>query len=249
MGYELNDKVVLVTGGAQGIGEATVQLCIARGAKVVIVDANPRGEEVATQIRASGGQADFILTDVRVDEQVSAAFEFVRTRYGRLDALVCAAGILKGAFQTPEEMPTELFEMVLDVNVKGVFLCAKYATAMLEASGSGVMVVIASGAGVSGPSSSLAYGASKGGANGLGMTLGGHLEKRGIRVNVLCPGNIITEMKMSVDAENARRKGEDVEKAVATAKQNYGTPDGIAKIIAFMISDEADYLRGTIFAR
>jgi NAD(P)-dependent dehydrogenase (short-subunit alcohol dehydrogenase family) len=250
MAYELSDKVIVITGASQGIGAATAQLCAERGATVVIVDFNREGgESTAAAIRASGGKADFIAADVRDDAQVRAVFEHVRAAYGRLDKLVCAAGVLKGPYLQPEEFPEDMFEMVLDVNIKGVFLCAKYAAPLLEASHDGVIVVVASGAGVKAGSSSLAYGASKGGANGLGMTLEGHLAPRGIRVNVICPGNIITDMKMSVDIAAKERAGRPVEEAHEYARQNYGTPDGIAKIIAFMISDEADYLRGTLFTR
>ena len=166
-----------------------------------------------------------------------------------LDGVICAAGILRGAFQSPEELSVEEFEFVLDVNVKGVFLCAKHSAALLEVSGKGVFVVLASGAGVVGPSSSLAYGASKGGANGLAMTLAAKLEERHIRVNTICPGNIVTPMKLSVEEENARRKGTSVETALDEARQKYGTPEGVARIIAFVVSDDADYLRGALFTR
>lgn len=246
---DLTGKVILVTGGAQGIGEATARLCAERGAAVVIADMKAGGEQVAADIRADGGMADFVLTDVRDDGQVRALLDFIRDKYGRLDGMVCAAGVLRGAWMQPEELPLEEFEFTLDVNVKGVFLCAKHATPLLAASGQGVMVVVASGAGVIGPSSSLAYGASKGGANGLGMTLAGHLAERGVRVNVICPGNIVTEMKLSVDIAAAQRKGESVDAAVERAKANYGAPIGIARVIAFMLSEEADYLRGTLFTR
>lgn len=246
----LQGKVVVVTGGAQGIGEATAHLCAKRDAAVVIADFNrERGEQTALRICESGSDAVFVHTDVRNDEQVRTLFEAVRQRHGRLNALVCAAGVLKGPYLKPEEFPVADFDMVMDVNVKGTFLCAKYATPLLEASGRGIVVVIASVAGVTSPSSSLAYGASKGGANGLGMTLANHLAPRNIRVNVLCPGNIVTDMKLSVDVAQAQREGHSVEEALEKAKQNYGVPDGVARIIAFIISDEADYLRGTLFTR
>lgn len=247
---DLTDKVVLITGGAQGIGEATTRLCAERGAAVVIVDYNrDGGEKVAASIRESGGKADFVATDVRDADQVKAAVDFVQQKYGRLDKMVCAAGVLLGPWLQPEEFPIDDFEKVLDINIKGAFLCSKYATPMLEASGDGVVIVVASGAGVKGGSSSLAYGASKGGANGFGMTLEGHLSKRGIRVNVICPGNIVTDMKMSVDIAAAKREGRPESDAWEKAEREYGTPPGMAKIIAFMISDEADYLRGTLFTR
>ncbi len=246
----LQGRVVVITGGAQGIGEATTRLCAERDALVIIADLNREGgERVAADICNQGGLAESIATDMRDAEQVKRLFEAVHQHHGRVDALICAAGVLKGPYLQPEEFPLEDFEVVVDVNVKGPFLCARYGAPLLEASGHGVMIIVASGAGVVGPSSSLAYGASKGGANGLGMTLQNHLAPRGIRVNVICPGNIVTNMKMSVEIVRAQREGQPVEEAVAQAKQNYGVPIGVARVIAFMISDEADYLRGTLFTR
>jgi NAD(P)-dependent dehydrogenase (short-subunit alcohol dehydrogenase family) len=241
---DLSGKIILITGAAQGIGAAIAAECAARGATVLLADMNPTVEQTAAQI----GAASFRL-DVRDSAQVAEAAATIRQQHGRLDAVVCAAGVLKGAFQSPEELDVETFEFVLDVNVKGVFLTAKHTTSLLEASGKGVFVVLASGAGVTGPSSSLAYGASKGGANGLGMTLAAHLEARHIRVNTICPGNIVTPMKMSVEEENARRKGLPIEAALENARQQYGTPEGVAKIAAFVVSDDADYLRGALFTR
>jgi len=247
---DLSNRVVLITGGAQGIGEATAQLCAARGAQVVIADVKQDvGERAAAQIRENGGTADFFRTDVRDPVQVSALIDFTQQRHGRLDTLICAAGVLRLPYVQPEDFPLEEFAFSLDVNVIGPFLCAKYATPLLVDSKRGVIIIVASGAGVIGASSSLGYGSSKGGANGLGMTLGAHLSGRGVRVNVLCPGNIVTEMKLNVEIANAERSGASVDEALATAHQNYGTPMGVARVIGFMISDEADYVRGNVFTR
>lgn len=248
----LQGKVIIVTGGAQGIGAATAQLCAARGASVVIADVNARdGEQVVASIRAAGGDAWFQHTDIRDEGEVHVLIDGVRERHGRLDVLVAAAGVLKGAYLQPEELSLEDFQTVLDVNVKGIFLCAKYAAPLLEASGRGVIIVLASGAGVTGPSSSLAYGASKGGVNGLAMTMAHHLAPRGIRVNVVCPGEIATAMKLSVIAAEAQRAGRSQEEAIAQAQAQgrLGTPEGVARIIAFLASDEADYVRGAVFTR
>ncbi len=247
---DLSGKVIVITGGAQGIGEATAELCAARGASVVIVDYNAEvGTKTATRLSEGSQHVDFVATDVRDAEQVKAVFDFVQQKYQRLDGLVCGAGVLIGPWLQPEEFPIEDFERTLDINMKGAFLCSKYAAPMLEASGKGVMILIASIAGVSAASSSLAYGASKGGVNGLGMTLESHLRPRGIRVNVLCPGNIVTAMKLSVEIAAATREGRSVDEAIKQAEQNYGVPAGVARMIAFMLTEEADYLRGALFTR
>lgn len=247
---DLTGNVILITGGAQGIGAATAKLCAERGGAIVVADFNQEGgEQTVAEIRAAGGQADFVQVDVRKAEQVEALANFIREKHGKLNKVVCAAGILQGPWLTPEEFPVEMFERVLDVNIVGPFLTAKYTTPMLEAAGNGVFVIIASGAGVFGGSSSLAYGSSKGGANGLSMTLQQHLEPRGIRVNTIWPGNIITDMKMHVDVEAARKAGRPEQEAHDYAAANYGLPPGVAKVIAFVISEDADYLRGGVRTR
>lgn len=249
MSAGLQGDVLLVTGGAQGIGAATARLCAARGARVVIADRKAEGAARAAEIRAEGGTADFLQTDVRSEAQVAALINFTRERHGRLDKLVCAAGVLPGPWLSPEDLPLQDFQRALEVNVSGVFLCARHGTPLLEASGRGVFVIIGSGAGVFGPSSSLAYAAGKGGVNGLALTLQAQLEPRGIRVNTIYPGNIVSEIKLSVDLAAARRDGRPEQEAQEHARAHYGRPEGVAQIIAFVLSAEADYLRGGIRTR
>ena len=134
----------------------------------------------------------------------------------------------------------------MDVNVKCKFLTTKYATPLLAES-RGVMILIASGAGVVGGSSSLAYGTSKGAVNGLGMTLESHLKARGIRVNVVCPGSLRTEMKLGVIKTQAERAGQDYDKVVASSE--LGDPEGVARLLAFLASDDGDYVRRNMFTR
>ncbi len=207
------------------------------------------GEAVAESIRAAGGKARFLRADVSNEEDVRALMAAIGEDAGRIDGLVCAAGILKGAFQQPEELETAVFDQVIQVNLRGSFLCTKYATPLMAGRDGSVMVLIASGAGVAGPSSSLAYGSSKGGVNGLGMTLARHLAPRSVRVNVVCPGEIVTEMKLGVVIADAERSGRSTEEMLAEARATMGSPDGVARIIAFLLSAGGDYMRGTLFTR
>jgi NAD(P)-dependent dehydrogenase (short-subunit alcohol dehydrogenase family) len=238
----LTNKVILVVGGAAGIGRATAELCAARGAAVIVADRDAiAGAAVAA---AFGGL--FVPVDVTDAASVQALMAAIAAKYGRLDALIQAAGILKGAYTPVDEFPLETWLAVMDVNVTGSFLCAKHATPLLKQAGGGVIVLISSGAAVGG-SSSVAYGASKGGVNGLGITLAQKLAPEGIRVNVVMPGNIDTGMKRSVIVAEAEKSGKPLADALAASR--LGTPEGVAKILAWLVSDDADYVRGMISTR
>lgn len=247
---DLTGKIIVVTGGAQGIGGATAQLCAARGATVIIADWNPDvGEQAAQAIQAAGHSATFRQVDVRSEEDVAEFMAHVQAHHGRLDVLICAAGIFRGAFQQPDDLTLDDFDSVIDVNLRGVFLCVKFAMPLFDAAGGGTAILVGSGAGVRGGSGSIAYGASKGGVNGLGMTLERHLAGRNVRVNVICPGGINTELKLGVVAAQAQSTGQDSNAAVDAARNQLGTPEGVGRVIAFLASDEAGYMRGTLFTR
>ena len=247
---DLTGKVIIVTGGAQGIGGAAARLCASRGAQVVIADWHaPQGQQAAAVLVNDGFRAAFVQVDVRDPSQVEALMTGVQTTYGRLDVLVCAAGIFRGAFMPPDELSVEDFEAVVDVNLKGVFLCTKYAMPLFDAGGKGTVIIVGSPAGVTGASGSLAYGASKGGVNGYGMTLARHIADRNVRVNVLAPGGINTELKLGVVAADAQKHGRAVDAALDEARQSLGDPVGVGRVIAWLASDEADYVRGIMFTR
>ena len=245
---DITNKIILITGGAQGIGGATAQLCAERGAEVIIADLKvEQGEALAASIRENGGKAAFYPLDVRDQAAVQTLFDQVNENYDRLDVLICAAGVLEGALLQPDEFPVEIFDFVMDVNVKGMFLCVKYATPLLAAGGHGVLILVGSTAGVLGGSSSIAYGASKGAVNGMGLTLEGHLAERGIRVNVVCPGGIETELKLNQMRVAAENQGQTFDKEQAV--KSLGSPPGVAKLLAFLASDDADYMRRNLFTR
>ncbi len=241
-------KIVLVTGGAQGIGGGAAKLCAERGAEVIITDVKQEtGEALAQSLRDEGHKATFLQLDVRDAAAVENAFQTVRETHGRLDVLICAAGVLLGPMLQPEEFPIETFDTVMDINVKGCFLCTKFATPLLVESGNGAIVLVASGAGVIGGSSSIAYGTSKGAVNGMGFVLENHLASRGVRVNVICPGSVETELKLKQMREAAEYQGQAWSQDEAS--QQLGDPMGVSRIIAFLASDDAAYVKRNMFTR
>ncbi|MCS7061472.1 MAG: SDR family oxidoreductase [Anaerolineae bacterium] len=243
---ELKDKVVLITGGAAGIGRAAAEVCAARGARVVIADFNEA--EGAAVARAIDGL--FVPVDVADEASVKRLFEQIDAYFGRLDALIAAAGVLKGAYVPVEDFPLDVFRQVIQINLTGSFLCAKHAVPLMKRTGKGVIVLISSIAATS-VSSSVAYGSSKGGVSSLGITLAGKLAPDNIRVNVVHPGGIKTNMKLSVIAREAELKGQSGEqaRAEAAAGSELGEPEGVGKILAWLVSDDADYVRGFLHTR
>lgn len=243
----LEGRVAVITGGARGIGAATARVLAEEGAAVVLGDALVAdGEATAQSIAQAGGRARFVRADVTNRDDCRRLAQAAVDAYGQLDVLICCAGILRGAFESPEDLEVATFEQVLDVNVKGTFQTVQAAVPHLRGRG-GVILLLASGAGVRGPSSSLAYGTSKGGVHGLAMTLEAHLAPHGIRVNDVCPGAIDTEMKRENVRDGARARGTDPEETLA--RSGLGDPLGVARILAFLASPDADFVRGTVFTR
>ena len=238
----LKGRVVAVVGGAAGIGKATAELCAERGAHVIVADVDA-AQGVAT---AAAIGAPFVHLDVTDEASVKACFEAVGRVPGRLDVLVQTAGVLEGAYLPIEEFERDTFRRVWDVNVTGSFLCAKYAVPLLRKAGGGVILLLSSGA-ATGGSSSYAYGSSKGGVSALGVTMAQKLAPDGIRVNVVAPGNISTRMKLGVIEADSRRRGIPADRLVQEA--GLGLPAGVARVLAWLASDEAEYVRGTITTR
>ncbi len=237
---DLTGKIIAVVGGATGIGKATAEICAARGARVIVADFN----EADGRATADGIGATFLKVNVTDEASVAAAFAAIDEAHGRLDALVQTAGILKGAFVAIEDFSAELYRQVYDVNVIGSFLCAKHATPLMKKNGKGVIVLISSGAAY-GASSSYAYGSSKGGVSSLGITMQAKLADANIRVNTVHPGSIATRMKLSVIEEEARLLGSPG----AQGSVKLGEPEGVGKLLAWLVSDDADYVRGALHTR
>jgi len=246
----LKDRVVIITGGGRGIGAATAHAVVAEGGAVVIGDMlAAEGEATRDALQAAGGRAVFVKTDVTQEADCLRLARTAVEQHGRLDVLICCAGILQGAMLQAEALDPATFDRVLSVNTKGTFLAVRAALPHLRQAAKPAILLLASEAGTKIPSSSLAYGASKGGVHGFAMTLEAQLAPQGIRVNEICPSSIATPMRIENLVDRARAAGRDPEQARAEAIKDAGDPAGVARILAFLASAEADYVRGTIYTR
>jgi len=244
----MKNRVAIITGGGRGIGAATAKIVAAQGGNVVLADLlDAEGEATAAAIRASGGDALFVRTNVSSEKDCAALVQAAVEKFGRVDILICCAGILRGAMLQAEALDESVFQSVLDVNLRGTFLTVKAALPQLRKAEKPVVILLASEAGTKIPSSSLAYGASKGGVHGFAMTLEAQLAPHGIRVNEVCPSSIATPMRIENLVDRARAAGKDPEQARAEAIKDAGDPKGVAKILAFLASSEADYVRGATY--
>ena len=243
----LQDKVVIVTGAASGIGRATAAYCQEEGAKLVLADLASANLSELSCLGGPREPASVVPADVTRAADCQAVADAALQRWGRIDALINCAGILQGAFLPIDELDEATFQRVIAVNLTGSFLMAKAVVPAMRQAGRGVIVLIASGAGVRGGSSSLAYGSSKGGVHGLAMVLEPQLAPHGIRVNDVCPGSLDTPLKRQNVVDGALAHGQDPTTALAHAK--LGDPRGVARVLGFVASDDADYVRGSVFTR
>jgi NAD(P)-dependent dehydrogenase (short-subunit alcohol dehydrogenase family) len=242
---DMNGKVALITGASSGIGRATGEAFVARGAKVVL--AARREHELATlttEIEAQGGKASFVVTDVAMAKDVERMVAHAIETFGRLDYAVNNAGI-EGKLAGITDLPEEDWDRVLDTNLKGTFLCLKYeALAMLAGGHGGAIVNVGSVNSFLGFPGGSAYVASKHGQVGLTTSVSAELAPQGIRVNLVCPGFIDTPMHHRLRGI----VGDDLYDKVLIPRvhtRRAGRPDEIAQTIVFLCSDEASYISGT----
>src|ERR1019366_2503800 len=242
---DMNDKVALITGASSGIGRATAEAFGARGAKVVL--AARREPELATltsEIESRGGRASFVVTDVAIAKDVERMVAHAIETFGRLDYAVNNAGI-EGQLSGIMDLPEEEWDRVLDINLKGNFLCMKYeARAMLAGGHGGAIVNVGSVNSFLGFPTASAYVASKHGQIGLTTSVSAELAPQGIRVNLVCPGIIDTPMHHRLRG----LVGNEIFDKVLLQRvhtRRAGRPDEIAQTIVFLCSDEASYISGT----
>jgi len=245
MSNRLREKVVIVTGAAQGIGLGCAKLIAAEGAKVVLGDIQKeRGEQSAADIRKEGGQAIFCAVDVRDEAQCAALIDAAVKNYGKLDGLVNNAGWFPRA--TLEETTTELWEQVLQVNLRSAFYSCKHAVPKMRQAKGGSIVNMGSICGIQSLPNIVAYGAAKGGLLSLTRTLAGALSDDRIRVNYVIPGWVLSEGELKIQGAQGHSKELLQKEGERLRLGRHQTPLDAAYGVVYLLSDESSQVTGTI---
>ena len=241
MAESLTNKVALVTGGASGIGQATVLLFVREGAQVVIADVQvSAGNATIDQVRQAGGEGTFVECDVSEAAQVEALVDRCVQIYGRLDCAFNNAGIL-GEMGKTADCTEENYDRLMAVNLKGIWLCMKYEIQQMLKQGAGVIVNTGSNAGMKGQPNLPVYGAGKAGIVQLTKTAALEYVRSGIRINCVNPGLIWTPLVQRQTADNP----DAVEKF--TEEQpigRLGEPEEVAEAVVWLCSDAASFVTG-----
>jgi NAD(P)-dependent dehydrogenase (short-subunit alcohol dehydrogenase family) len=246
---DFTGKVALVTGGGNGIGRAACVGFAARGAKVVVVDRDATAAEAtAGIIRQNGGEALAVTADVTRSEDVKAYVAATIAKHGRIDCFFNNAGI-EGKVAPTAEYDEDVFDAVIGVNVRGVFLGMRHVLPEMIRQGGGAVVNTASVAGLVGTPGMSAYVASKHAVLGLTKTTAGEVARQGIRVNAVCPGPVDTRMIHSLEAQLSPGDPKAVEARYQASLPTgrYTTPEEIANMVLFLCSDLAANTTGGQF--
>jgi NAD(P)-dependent dehydrogenase (short-subunit alcohol dehydrogenase family) len=241
-------KVAIVTGGAAGIGRAACILLAREGAKVAVLDIDDEsGKQVVSEIHRDGGLADYWHVDVRNGEGIAQVFAEIDRRFGSIQVLVNNAGIM-GIQKPSDEIEEEEWQRVIDIDLKGVFLCTKYAVPYIKKAGGGSIINISSILGLVGGGDP-PYHAAKGGVRLLTKSDAYYYGKENIRVNSIHPGYILTPMVEGMipeDPEEARKFRKDLDDL--TLVGHIGEPDDVAYAILYLASDESKFVTGAELA-
>ena len=243
---DFNGKVAVITGAGNGIGRQTALAFAGRGARVVVVDHDaPAAERTVSTIQQQGGQARAQPADVTKSAEVQAYVKAALDAYGRIDCFFNNAGI-EGKVAPTAEFDEAVFDQVIGVNVKGVFLGLRHVLPVMLKQKSGAIVNTASVAGLVGTPGISAYVASKHAVIGLTKTAAGEVAREGVRVNAICPGPIDTRMIHSLEAQiNPADPASVARRYQATLPLGrYGTPEEIANVVLFLCSDLASNITG-----
>ncbi len=243
MTSRLQDKVAIVTGGASGIGRAICQRFGREGAKVMVADRNVAGAmDTLSLLDAGPDTADMVEVNISEGYQVARMVEATVSRFGRLDVLVNDAAIL---IRTPPlvEVDEVLWDLTMETNLKGVFLCCKYAIPAMIVNGGGSIVNISSISGIRGIGYSVPYAVSKAGVIHLTKVAASQYTSEGVRINCIAPGGVDTPQMRgstaSAEAFSERNESHPIGRL--------GTSDEIANLVLWLASDEASYVSGSTY--
>lgn len=253
----LKNKVALVTGGSEGIGLAISSMFAAEGASVVIANRNENtGRAAVDTITAQGGKASFVATDVSRAEHIQRLIEHVEREHGRLDVMVNNAAVQGRDTREITDLPEDSWDLMMDVNAKGVFLVTKYGLPLMQRSGGGSIVNISS-LGALVKSTQPAYAASKAAVIAFTKGVAAQMGEYGIRANVICPATIETPNRTLL-AQTSNYKNdvtnitaEDVEngtrRKISHVLPRFGQPEDIAYAAVFLASEESSYINAATF--
>jgi NAD(P)-dependent dehydrogenase (short-subunit alcohol dehydrogenase family) len=240
----MHGKVCLVTGGGTGIGRATALMLAAEGAAAVLVAGRREAELEATaaQCRAAGAEALAVRTDVTREDEVERLLQTALDRYGRLDAAFNNAGFQERRAPL-EEQGTEIYDSVFDTNVRALFLCLRHQLPAMLAKGRGSIVVNASVSGVRNPNPGFSlYSASKAAAISLTRSAAMENAPRGIRINAIAPGRVVTDMMLRAGVGDVATVG------AGLPLRRMGTPEEVAEAVVWLSSDASSYVVGHVLA-
>ncbi len=239
MTKRLNQKISLITGAAQGIGLATALKFAREGATVIVIDMKQEAVDAAVEAcRALGASAEGFAVNVTDRPAVNAMVAAVMAQFGRIDVLVNNAGITRDA--RLQKMTEEQFDAVIDVNLRAVFHCAQAVADIMVAQGSGVILNASSVVGIYGNFGQTNYAATKFGVIGFTKTWSRELGPKGVRVNAVAPGFILTPMVAAMPEKITAGLAAEV------PLRHLGAPEDIANAYAFLASDEASYINGAV---
>jgi len=240
---KLKDRVAIVTGGAMGIGKGIARVFLREGARVAIADVNRvEGEKAAAELAAGNGEVIFIECDVSSEGSIRGMIEKTLAHFKALHVLVNNAGI--GVYKTVLDTTIEEWDRCLAVNLRGVFLCSKYAIPHIKKAGGGAIVNVASVHSYQNAGGTAPYAASKGGVVALTRVMAIDYGRDKIRVNAICPGWIYTPLIKGIfaaDADPVKAK-QAVERRQVLGR--LGEPEEVGETAAFLASEEASYITG-----
>lgn len=246
---QLTDKVALITGAGSGIGEAAAKLLAKSGAKVAALGRTKEEvEKVVAQIQDDGGEAMTVIADVSQPEQMQQATQQIGEKWGRIDIVLANAGI-NGVWAPIEELAPEEWDKTLNVNLKGTFLTVKYAVPYLKKQGGSVIVTASvNGTRIFSNTGATAYSCSKAAQVAFTKMVALELAESRIRVNVICPGAIATNIGDSTqqrDLEQVREPVEFPEGKIPLTDGKPGTSEQVAQLVLFLASDASSHITGT----